>query len=110
MDEFTSTLQGESITPVLRSLHWLSVIQQIVFKIASLVFGCLIGMAPLNLNYLTKIREYGHDTRFSSQLILFIPRSRTKSFGDRAFSVAAHRIWNSFPLELRLLAFNPHNS
>jgi hypothetical protein len=70
----------ESITPVLRSLHWLPVIQRIVFKIASLVFHCLIGMAPLYLSDLIKLHESARDTRSSSQLILLSPRSRTKRF------------------------------
>jgi hypothetical protein len=105
-----SVCRCESITPVLRSLHWLPVIQRIVFKIASLVFRCLIGMAPLYLSDLIKLRESARDTRSSSQLILLSPRSRTKSFGDRAFSVAAPRIWNSLPVELRLLALHPLTS
>jgi hypothetical protein len=67
-------------------------------------------MVPLYLCDLIKLRESGRDTRSSSQLIFFSPRSRTKSFGDRAFSVAAHRIWNSLPIELRLLALYPHTS
>lgn len=105
-----SVRRCESITPVLRSLHWLPVMQRTLFKIASLAFRCLIGMAPLYLNDLIKLRESGRDTRSSSHLILFSPRSRTKSFGDRAFSVAAPRIWNSLPLELRLLALYPLTS
>ncbi len=103
-----SVRRCESITPVLRSLQWLLVIQRIVFKIASLVFRCLIGMAPLYLSDLIKPRESGRDTRSSSQNILLPPPSRTKSFGDRAFSVAAPRIWNSLTVELRLLALYPH--
>ena len=32
---------------------------------------------------------------FSSQLV--VPRSRLKGFGDRAFSIAAPRLWNALP-------------
>jgi hypothetical protein len=100
----------ESITPTLRSFHWLPIYQRIEFKIAVLVFRCLIGLAPLYLTALISIRDSGRETRSSSKLLLHSPRTRTKGFGDRAFSAAAPRIWNSLPLELRLLALFPYSS
>ena len=30
-----------------------------------------------------------------------MPKSRLKTYGDRAFSVVAARLWNQLPLELR---------
>ena len=30
-----------------------------------------------------------------------MPKSRLKTYGDRAFSVVATRLWNQLPLELR---------
>lgn len=100
----------ESITPTLRSFHWLPIYQRIEFKIAVLAFRCLIGLAPLYLTALISIRDSGRETRSSSKLLLHSPRTRTKCFGDRAFSAAAPRIWNSLPLELRLLALFPYSS
>ncbi len=34
-------------------------------------------------------------------LLLHVPRLRLKTKGDRAFSVAAPRLWNSLPLHIR---------
>jgi hypothetical protein len=98
----------ESITPVLRSLHWLPVYQRIEFKIAVQVFRCLVGLAPKYLRALISIRDAGRESRSPFQLLLFSPRSQMKSFSDRAFSVASPRIWNSLPTDLRLLALFPN--
>ena len=41
--------QGEKtdhVTPLLRELHWLRVPERISYKLATLVFRCLHGMAP----------------------------------------------------------------
>jgi len=38
------------ITPILQQLHWLPVRQRILFKIAVLVFQCLVGQAPSYLS------------------------------------------------------------
>ena len=42
----TGTRKYDHITPVLRSLHWLPVRQRIIFKIATLMYRCLNGLAP----------------------------------------------------------------
>ena len=34
---------------------------------------------------------------------LAVPKSRLKTYGDRAFSVAAPKLWNELPLDLRSL-------
>ena len=39
--------------------------------------------------------------RSSNELVLEVPRSRLKTKGDRAFSVAAPKLWNSLPLRIR---------
>ena len=39
--------------------------------------------------------------RSSSQHLLATPKARLKTYGERAFAVAAPRLWNSIPLELR---------
>lgn len=39
--------------------------------------------------------------RSSSKLMLSIPRTYLKSRGDRSFSVAGPRLWNSLPLNIR---------
>ena len=34
---------------------------------------------------------------------IVVPKSRLKTYGDRAFSVAAPKLWNELPLDLRSL-------
>ncbi|CAH3044779.1 unnamed protein product [Porites lobata] len=35
---------------------------------------------------------------------LVVPRSRLKTYGDRAFSIAGPKLWNDLPLEIRKCA------
>ncbi len=99
----------ESITPVLRSLHWLPVCQRIEFNIAVQVFRCLVGLAPQYHSALISLRDAGRESRSSFQLLLFSPRSHMKSFGNRAFLVTSPRIWNSLPPDLRSIALFPYS-
>jgi len=39
--------------------------------------------------------------RSASKQLLDQPRSITKTYGDKAFSVCAPKLWNSLPLDLR---------
>ena len=39
--------------------------------------------------------------RSSTQLLLLEPKFNLKTYGSRAFSVCAPRLWNSLPLEIR---------
>ena len=39
--------------------------------------------------------------RSADQLLLEVPRTRQKTRGDRAFAVAAPRLWNCLPLHIR---------
>jgi hypothetical protein len=41
--------------------------------------------------------------RSSDENLLAIPQSITKSYGDRAFSIAAPKHWNGLPDELRFI-------
>ena len=42
----TGARKYDHITPVLRDLHWLPLRQRITFKIATLMYQCLNGLAP----------------------------------------------------------------
>ena len=45
--------------------------------------------------------------RSTDQKLLAVPKSRLKTYGDRAFSVAVPKLWNELPLDLRsLVTFN----
>lgn len=87
----TGTKWREHSSPTLTSLHWLPVIYGIQFKILLFVFKSLSGLAPPYLSELLSVQAPARTMRSSSQLILTIPRTKLKTWGDRAFAVAGHR-------------------
>lgn len=93
----------DHITPVLRALHWLPISYRIQFKILLLTFKALHGMAPDYIRDLITIRQHSrYSLRSSSSIVLEFPQGKMlRSFGDRAFSVAAPKLWNALPLDLR---------
>ncbi len=97
----TSTKKRDHITLVLRSLHWLPVRYRVNFKILLLVFKSLNGLAPAYLSDLLTEHQPLLSLRSSNQRLLCIPKLKLKCRGDRAFSVAAPRLWNALPLYIR---------
>ena len=91
----------DHITPVLRDLHWLPVKQRIDFKILTLTYKALNGLGPGYVRDLLKVKESARTLRSSSELCLCVPRSHYKLYGDRAFSVAAPKLWNGIPCDIR---------
>lgn len=89
------------ITPVLASLHWLPVHFRIQFKVLTVTFRALHGQAPPYISDLIFPYSSGRSLRSSDRHLLAVPRSRLKTKGDRAFQVAAPRLWNALPLDLR---------
>ena len=85
----------DHVSPILRELHWLPSEARTYFKLLCYVFKCLHGLAPRYLIELIVIQR-AHD------LTLKVPRCQTK-IGDRAFSVAGPRIWNSLPKTIRTI-------
>ena len=94
---------SEHITSALKQLHWLPIKQRICYKLSTIVHKCLHQQAP---DYLSELFTFTADIqsrcslRSASDGKLAIPRTRIQ-FGDRAFSVAGARQWNSLPVELR---------
>ena len=97
----TQTRKYDRITPILITLHWLPVKVRIDFKIITLTFKIIHGFAPGYLCDLIKQRETPRCLGSSSKIVLVIPKTRTKSYGDRAFSVAAPKLWNTLPLYIQ---------
>ena len=87
----------DHISPVIRNLHWLPVQDRIVFKILLLTWRALNGVAPTYLAEMLKPYVSGRSLRSDNSLQLAIPRTHLKTCGDRAFSAAAPRLWNSLP-------------
>lgn len=91
----------DDITPHLKKLHWLPIHLRIKYKVILLTFKALNGLAPAYLLSLLNLRTTAYSLRNESKKDLDIPRTRTTSYGDRAFSVAAPVLWNVLPEELR---------
>ena len=82
---FTLTKKFDHITPVLIQLHWLPVHFRIPFKVLLLVYKALNGMAPLYITELLSYRTCSRTRRSTDQKLLAVPKSRLKTYGDRAF-------------------------
>lgn len=93
----TRTRRNEHISHVLQTLHWLPVRQRVQYKIALITFKALHSMAPAYLSALVTQVIPSRTLRSSSQCRLHVPKSVTKTLGERAFSVCAPQIWNSLP-------------
>lgn len=93
--------KSEHITPVLKSLHWLPVHSRIVYKILLLTFKALHGEAPSYLVELLVPYVPTRQLRSSNAQCISIPRTRLRTYGDRAFSKAAPALWNSLPVFIK---------
>jgi len=71
---------------------------RIEYKLLVFVFKSLNGLAPTYLDVLVKRHTSARSLRSSDQQLWTIPRARLKLKGDRAFSVAAPKLWNVLPV------------
>ena len=99
----TLTPAGNDIEPVLITLHWLPILKRIQYKILLLTFKVLHGTAPQYLSELLKPEVTDRTTRQTNTNWLHVPKTRTKTFGDRAFAATAPTLWNSLPIKLRFI-------
>ena len=99
----TRSKKSEPISPILRKLHWLPVKARITFKLLLITFKALNGLAPVYITELLNRYEPMRNLRSSNRNLLAIPKSQTVTYGDRAFSVAAAKLWNSLPENIRCI-------
>lgn len=91
------------------TLHWLPIAQRICYRIAVLVWRCLLGSAP---GYLCELcRPVSglpgrRALRSSATGQLLVPRAKTATRQRRAFSIVGPSTWNGLPLEIRILPKN----
>src|SRR6218665_4134038 len=85
--------------------HWVGGELRISYRIASLVWRCLAGLAPVYLRvlcYRPLSAMSSRSLRSSQQGILLVPFARTSTKQIRAFSVVGPSTWNGLPSELRI--------
>ena len=106
------------ITPVLHTLHWLTIKYCVQFKMLVLTYKAMHNEGPSYIKDML-VHHYPRRTlRSESKLLLDVPMSRTHlgtepslwlphieeqppTPGDRAFSVAAPTLWDNIPLGIR---------
>lgn len=98
---WTSARKREHITRVIMSLHWLPVHFRIDFEVLLLVFKCLNGLGPSYLSVFLCEYYPVRTLRSANQSFLAFPKSKLKSRGDWAFTIAAPKLWNSLPIHIR---------
>ena len=87
---FRSSLDG-----VFLKLHWLKVKFRIIYKIILVVHNCLHDKAP---NEVAALVRYSDSERTMN---LIETRVRGSTYGDRAFSHVAPKLWNLVPPKIR---------
>ena len=92
----------ESISPILKDLHWLPVAKRIRYKILLMVYKAIMtDSSPLYLVELFAQYSPTRALRSAAENQLVVPKSQLKTFGDRAISHSAPYHWNKIPKPLR---------
>ena len=93
----------DSATACLRDLHWLPVKYRIHYKILTLTYKSYHGIGPGYLQQMIVKHQAKHEGLRSAQHqdLLVIPLTRSKTFGNRSFAVAAPLLWNALPNNIR---------
>ena len=93
---------ADHITDALASLHWLDIPEQIEYKVAILTHKVLHGSASRYLGPLIPVADLpGRRTlRSAGTNRLLVPTVRLSTVGNRAFTVAGPRVWNTSPEDI----------
>ena len=97
----TRTKVSSHISPVLHELHWLPVKFRLQYKLLLLAYRAVNGPAP---SYISELLDYYQPSRSglrSENKNLLDEKMSSRSWGDRAFAVAAPRLWNTLPDDIR---------
>ena len=90
------------ITPLLQQLHRLPILLRIEFEILLITFKVLQGIAPKYLiDLISGLPPSRYDLQRNNKGILLSTPKRFSYVGDRSFIVAAPRLSNSLPIDIR---------
>jgi len=95
--------RSDHITDTLASFHWLKAPERVQYKLATIVYRSLNGMAPQYLAAdLRRLSDMPSRRRLRSSLThqLDVRQSQCATVGDRTFAVAGARLWNSLPPDI----------
>ena len=97
----TLSRKHEHITPILFNLHWLPINYHIMFKILLITYKAPNNLAPSYIRDLLIPYIPSRQLRSSSKNLLSIPHVNLRTYGARAFSVAAPTPWNTLPSDIK---------
>ena len=87
----------DHVTPLLKELHWLPIHVRPTYKLLTIAYSLMHGLAP---EYLAELLDRHHPRRVlrsASAELFSVPFSQTVRHGDRRFSVAVATLWNQLP-------------
>ena len=96
----TVTRKHEHISHILRSLHWLPILERIDFKLLLLAFKSLNDVPPPYMEELLVLYRPSRTLRSANKGLLVQPKYNLKPIVRELFH-AAPKIWNSMPVTLR---------
>ena len=85
----TKSRRSDHISPIFVRLHWLPVTYRIQFKVLTYTFKSIHRLAPAYLSDMISVYRPSRSLRSQDQLQLVQPRTRTKTYGDRSFTVTS---------------------
>ena len=97
----------DHVTPLLKELHWLPIHVWPTYKLLTIAYSVMHGLAP---EYLAELPDRHHPRRVlrsASAELFSVPFSQTVRHGDRRFSVAVATLWNQLPNSVRMIETLP---
>ena len=96
----------DSAKDSLKELHWLPIRARSEHKVLSVVHGCVYRYGPKYLIDLIVVKDSVRSLRSAdiNGLMLEVPRTKYKTFGDRSFAVAAPKLWNQLPKDIKAIS------
>ena len=93
-----SAREHEHIKPLLQKLHSLPIVSRIQYKVATLCYNSFTESYPVYLSELLTVYHPSRQLRsISDTNTLRIPFTKSKTFGQRAFSFTGPTQWISLP-------------
>ena len=93
--------------PLLQSLHWLPVHARVDYKLCTLCHNCFSNSSPAYISELLTVYTRSRQLRSATNtIILKVPYTKTKSFGQRS-SFGSPTQWNSLPCGIRHVTSTP---
>ena len=92
----------DHVTPLLHSLHWLPVQARIEYKLSVICHNHFIDCSPPYISEILSVYTPSRCLRSSSDKRTFcIPKTHTRSYGERSFAFSGPKQFNSLPPNIR---------